>query len=219
MGKKPVIFKLPAEIQQKHQTADQSCCLFQRQDFTSHLVNRIFFPVKGNDSQVSPPLLCPSEAPSAVLCPVLGSSVQERWGATGESPAEGCEDEEGTGASLRSKRSYIYPISAKEMEGVEQLAVLTPLTSRARKSFPLFTASSSGRASGVLTVSSVQLSEWSRHQHLCADFSVLAWVWGQECPAPVSLCETAGKGSPSSILTPTLKIKLIGMNSEPFGMN
>ena len=44
--------------------------------------------------------LCPSEAPSAVLCPVLGSPVQERGGAAGESPAQGYEDEEGTGASV-----------------------------------------------------------------------------------------------------------------------
>jgi len=46
------------------------------------------------------PLHCPSEASSGVLGPVLGSPLQERLRATGESPAEGYKDGEGTGTSL-----------------------------------------------------------------------------------------------------------------------
>lgn len=51
----------------------------------------------------SPPLLCPGEAASGVLCPVLRSPIQQRQGTTGKGPAEGYKDvwETGTSLSLR----------------------------------------------------------------------------------------------------------------------
>ncbi|PKU45798.1 hypothetical protein llap_3884 [Limosa lapponica baueri] len=39
-----------------------------------------------------PPLLCPSEAPSGVLCPVLGFPVPEGPGTAGEGTAKGYKD-------------------------------------------------------------------------------------------------------------------------------
>uniref|UniRef100_A0A8C3K070 sphingomyelin phosphodiesterase n=1 Tax=Calidris pygmaea TaxID=425635 RepID=A0A8C3K070_9CHAR len=47
-----------------------------------------------------PPLLCPGEAPSGALGPVLGSPVPEGQGTAGEGPAKGYSDAEGPGASL-----------------------------------------------------------------------------------------------------------------------
>lgn len=113
--------------------------------------------------------------------------------------------------------SYVYPTSAKGTERDKQKAVLTPLMSRVRKSFPLSTTSSSGKASGVLSISSIQLSEWSTHQHLHSDSSTLSWSETKnihpQCHS-MRLQARAVPHCPSSILTPILKIKLFGMNSD-----
>ncbi|PKU34373.1 rna-directed dna polymerase from mobile element jockey-like [Limosa lapponica baueri] len=52
---------------------------------------------KSIDKQVGggypPPPLCPGEAASGVVCPVLGSPVQERQGTAGEGTTEGYKDD------------------------------------------------------------------------------------------------------------------------------
>lgn len=40
-----------------------------------------------------PPLLCPDETTSRVLCAVPDSAVQERWACTRECPAECCRSD------------------------------------------------------------------------------------------------------------------------------
>ncbi|PKU42233.1 hypothetical protein llap_7463 [Limosa lapponica baueri] len=47
-----------------------------------------------------PSLLCPGEAASGVLCPVLGSPIQEGQVTAGEGTAKGYEDNSGTRTSL-----------------------------------------------------------------------------------------------------------------------
>jgi len=54
---------------------------------------------KANKGENLPFLLCPGETTPAVLSPVLGSSVQERWGTSRGSTAQGYKDDEGPGAS------------------------------------------------------------------------------------------------------------------------
>lgn len=196
MGKKPSHIQTICRNSVKSwNRVDEACCLFQRQDFTTHLVVRIFFPVRGNCSQFS---LLKSLSRSAELLPHwedsnFKSAVKWRgswllW----VRPAHIFYPLD-TLVLLNSisKKFYVYPTSAKETEGVKKQAVLKPFISRVRKYFPLFTTSSSGLASKFLSFQSGGGTRSSTHT-------------SQPCPRSEaknvhSRChsETAGNGMPT----------------------
>lgn len=61
---------------------------------TSSVLGYIRRSIAGRSREgIFPPQVSPGEATAAVLCPVLGSPVQQKYGAAGESQAEGHEED------------------------------------------------------------------------------------------------------------------------------
>lgn len=179
-------------------TADKRCFPFQRQGFTCHLVIRIFFPVRSSSSWLSP-LTHISRRGSQFLIQktTTWNQLQKGLGS--------CRCALHTHSVLLKYRfcwiiyifKYIFHISCVRPRNWRGEAKGCPSTSYKQSKE---NTSSSGRASGALTISSVQLSEWSRHKHCHADSPTSSWIWGQEHPPPKPLSGTAGKGSHTSPL-------------------
>ncbi|KAJ7399981.1 rna-directed dna polymerase from mobile element jockey-like [Pitangus sulphuratus] len=80
----------------------------------------------GSRLRVDPgPLLSSTEATSGVLCPVLGSSVQERHGLPGLGAEGGNKDDEEVGASLsQGKAERARVVQSGEEMGTSSMSII-----------------------------------------------------------------------------------------------
>lgn len=185
MGKKPSHIQTICRNSAKSwNRVDEACCLFQRQDFMTHLVVRIFFPGRGNCSQLS-------------LLTGLSKSVEplSHWEDSNfKSAGETERVLAPTGMSCICILSPWYIGSAdqyfKEMLRISYISQRNwrgqktgcPNTSY-KQSKEIFSSLHYFFLWKSLQVS--QLSEWSGCQKLHAHPPTLSWVWGQERPQPM----------------------------------